>query len=46
MSLVFPVLKAGRRLGVKDSPFIHGNGEFEVKQILKSIIFILFCKVV
>lgn len=46
MSLVFPVLKVGRRLGVKDPPFIYGKGEFEVIQILKSLIFILFCKVV
>lgn len=30
MAPVFPVLKSGKRLGVKDSPFIYGYGEFEV----------------
>lgn len=42
MSPVFPILKAGKRLGVKESPFIYGERDFEVIEILKSLILILF----
>lgn len=29
MAPVFPILKADKRLGVKESPFIHGKRDFE-----------------